>query len=360
MKAVIFCGGVGTRLWPMSRETFPKQFLLMIGNKSIFRQTVDRVLKGFEPEDVYVSTGNEFARYVVEQAPEIPQRNIILEPQRRDSLGAVGYATAYVHHYFPNAVMAAIWGADHLVDNVEMFHKALRVAGKVANDDRVICKVDTRPTYPSTDNGWVQIGRPLKKIDDLQIYEFVRFVEKPKLDVAKRMFRSFEYLVNVGYMAWNTDVMLSLYRRHQPRVYERLLKIEQSIGTDQEQEVLAREYPAIEKDSVDYGIFEKLKPSDMRVIPTDLGWIDIGTWDLLYSGMAGDTADNVVQADACVVDTKGSLIWGNGKRLIGVVGGEDLIIVDTQDALLVCRRGRSGEVKELLKALREQGKRDIL
>ncbi|MBI3343037.1 mannose-1-phosphate guanylyltransferase [Candidatus Gottesmanbacteria bacterium] len=360
MKAVIFCGGVGTRLWPMSRENFPKQFLLMIGDKSIFRQTVERVLKGFEPEDTFISTGAEFARYVVEQAPEIPQKNIILEPDRRDSLGAVGYATAYVHHYFPHTVMAAIWGADHLVDKVDTFHKALKVAGKVADEERVICKVDTRPTYPSTDNGWVEIGKPIKKIDGLQIYEFVRFIEKPNLEVAKQLFRSFEYLVNVGYMAWNTDVMLSLYKRYQPHVYSRLQKIEQSIGTGQEQEVLAREYPNIEKDSIDYGIFEKLKPSDMRVIPTDLGWIDIGTWDLLYNGMARNTTDNVVQADAHVVDTKGSLIWGNGKRLIGVVGVEDLIVVDTNDALLICRRGRSGDVKNLLKLLKDQGKKEVL
>lgn len=360
MKAVIFSGGVGTRLWPMSRENFPKQFLLMIGEKSIFRQTIERVLKGFEPEDIFVSTGSEFVRYVVEQAPEIPQKNIILEPDRRDSLGAVGYATAYVHHYYPDTVMAAIWGADHLVDNVDLFHKALRAAGKVAYKERVICKVDSRPSYPSTDNGWVEIGKPLKKVDGLQIYEFVRFIEKPSLEVAKRLFRSFEYLVNVGYMAWNTDVMLSLYSRHQPHLYARLQKIEQSIGTDQEQEVLSREYPAIEKDSVDYGIFEKLKPSDMRVIPADLGWIDIGTWDLLYNGKAKNGTENVIQADAHLVDAKGSLIWGNGKRLIGIVGTEDLIVVDTDDALLICKRGRSGDVKDLLKLLRDNGRKDVL
>ncbi len=124
MKAIIFAGGVGTRLWPMSREEYPKQFQLMIGKNSIFRQTVDRVKKGFEPEDIFISSGKEFTKYIVDQAPEIPQKNIILEPERRDSLGAVGYATAYVHHYFPNTLMAAIWGADHLVGNVDLFHKA--------------------------------------------------------------------------------------------------------------------------------------------------------------------------------------------------------------------------------------------
>ncbi len=360
MKAVIFAGGVGTRLWPMSREAFPKQFQLMIGKTSVFRQTVERVMKGFEPEDVFISSGKEFARYIVEQAPEIPQKNIILEPDRRDSLGAVGYATAYVHHYFPNALMAAIWGADHLVDNVTLFHKALRAAGKVAESERVICKVDARPTYPSTDNGWVEIGKPVKKVDGLQVYEFVRFIEKPSPEIAKKLFRSFENLINVGYMAWRTDVMLSLYRRHQPGVYHRLMKIEASVGTDIEQETLANEYPFIEKDSVDYGIFEKLSPQDMRVIPADIGWVDIGTWDLLYNGLAEKEGDNVVQAEAEIVDTKRSLVWGDGARVIGVVGLEDVIIVDAHDALLVCKRGRSGEVKQLLKLLKEKEKKHVL
>jgi len=360
MKAVIFAGGVGTRLWPMSREEFPKQFQLMIGKTSIFRQTLDRVMKGFEPENIFVSSGKEFVKYIVEQAPEIPQKNIILEPERRDSLGAVGYATAYVHHYFPKELMAAIWGADHLVGNVELFHKALQVAGRVAQEENVICKVDARPTYPSTHNGWVEIGKPIKKIDGLEVYEFVRFIEKPNIEVAKKLFGSFEYLINVGYMVWRTDVMLSLYKQHQPRVYALLEKIESSIGTDKEQEVLAQEYPTIEKDSVDYGIFEKLKPADMRVIPADIGWVDIGTWDLLYNGMSKKEGENIVQADAQLVDAKGSLVWGDGKRVIGVVGAEDLIIVDTKDALLVCKRGRSGDVKKLLQMLKEKGKKVVL
>lgn len=359
MKAVIFAGGVGTRLWPMSREGFPKQFQLLIGKSSIFRQTVERVFKGFEPEDVYISTGIEFAQYVVEQAPEIPQRNIILEPERRDSMGAVGYATAYIHHSFPNSVMAAVWGADHLVEDSDAFIKALKAAGAVALDEHVICKVDARPTFPSTDNGWVEIGKMVKKVDGLDVYTFIRFVEKPDLQTAKHLFRSYKYLINVGYMAWRTNVMLGFYEKYQPSVFSRLKKIMVAMDTDSEQEVLKREYPEIERNSVDYGIFEKLQPKDMLVIPSDMGWTDIGTWDLLYTGLSKNDGDNIVQADAHLLEGKGNLIWANGSRVIGVVGLENVVIIDTKDALLVCRRGRSGEVKQLLKQLKEH-KKDIV
>lgn len=360
MKIVIFAGGVGTRLWPMSRTDFPKQFKLLIGEKSIFRQTLERILKGFEPEDVFVSTGKEYARYISTQAPEIPLRNIILEPQRRDSLGAVGYATMYVHHYFPNCVMAAIWGADHLVKDGDTFRRALSVAEKIAEEEPVICKVDTRPTFPSTFNGWVEIGKVVKKINGFEIHEFIRFVEKPDLSTAKKLFKSSKYLINVGYMVWKTDLMLSFYQKYQPEIYERLIKIDSALGTDKEQEVLREEYLGMKKDSIDYGIFEKLTPKDMLAIPTDMGWVDVGTWDLLFSGLSKNETDNVIQGDVSVIDSKKNLVFSDSNRTIGIIGMDGVIVVDTGDALLVCKRDRSGEVKKLLEQFKRTGKEKIL
>lgn len=360
MKAVIFAGGVGTRLWPMSRKKFPKQFQLLVGEKSIFRQTVDRVLKGFEPEEIFISSGEEYAEHIISQAPEIPKKNLILEPTRRDSLGAVGYATAYVHKYHPNTIIAAVWGADHLVEDEKAFIKNIKLAGKIASLKPVICKVDARPTFPSTYNGWVQIGKPIDKVDGTEIYEFVRFIEKPDLATAKRLFRSFSYLINTGYMAWAATTMLNLYREHQPALFQRLQAIAASIGTPSEQEVLKTEYPKIAKDSVDYGIFEKVKSKDMLVIPADIGWTDIGTWGLLFAGLSEKDTDNITQGPTELVESKGNLIWGSGKKIIATIGAENLVIVDTPDALLVCDRSRTGEVKTLLKRFKDKKKEDLL
>lgn len=354
MKAVIFAGGVGTRLWPMSRKKTPKQFQLLIGDKSIFQQTIERVRKGFEPEDIYISTGVEYKELVVKQAPEIPLKNLILEPERRDSLGAVAYATAYIDKYHPNSTIAAIWGADHMVEDGKVFIEALKIAGQIASDEPVICKVDARPTFPSTYNGWVEIGKPLKKINGFDVYEFVRFVEKPDIKTAHKLFRSFKYLINVGYMAWRTDTMLNLFKKHQPKLYKHISRIQDAIGTNQEQEVLADQYPKIEKDSIDYGIFEKLEPKDMQVIPADMGWTDIGTWGLLYAGLANNDEDNITQGSNIILNGKSNLVWSTQGKTITLVGVNNLVVVDSQDSILVCNGSKTGDVKELIEQLKKE------
>ena len=354
MKAIIFCGGVGTRLWPMSRKSTPKQFQLLIGDNSIFQQTLSRVKQGFEPEDIYISSGEEYKDLIIKQAPEIPLKNLILEPERRDSLAAVGYATAYVDKYHPGATSAAVWGADHLVEDNNAFINALKLAGDLASEEPVIAKIDVRPTFPSTYNGWVEIGKPIKKVNGSDVYEFVRFVEKPNLTNAKKMFRSFKYLINTGYMAWKTDTMLGFFKQYQPSIYKRLEKITASIDTNQEQEVLKKEYPLIEKDSIDYGIFENLKSKDMLVIPSDIGWTDIGTWGLLFAGLSKKETDNVTQGKHHMIDGQGNLVWSTQGKTITLVGMSNTVVVDSHDAILVCDGSRTGDVKKLVELLKKE------
>ena len=357
MKAVIFAGGVGTRMWPMSRKSNPKQFQLLIGKKSIFQQTVARVKLGFEPSDIFISTGAEYKDIVKKQVPEIPEKNLILEPERRDSLGAVGYATAYVHKLYPKTTMVAIWGADHLVEDKKAFIRAIKLAGRIAKTESKICKVDARPTFPSTYNGWVEIGKHIKKINGLDVYEFVRFIEKPNEEKAKKLFRSVKYLINVGYMAWNTDMMLDLFKKHSPKTYRHLQAIMDAIGTKQEIAVLKKEYAQIEKDSVDYGIFEKLKSGDMLVIPADMGWIDIGTWGLLYSGLSKKETDNITQGEVEIIEGEGNLVWSTQGKTIALVGMKDTVVVDVDDSILVCNRSKTGDVKKLVNLLKQKKKK---
>lgn len=354
MKAVIFCGGVGTRLWPMSRKATPKQFQLLIGDKSIFQQTIERVKKGFEPENIYISSGAEYKELIIQQAPEIPLKNLILEPERRDSLGAVGYATAYLDKLFPKTTMAAIWGADHLVEDDDAFIKAIKFAGQIASDKPVIAKVDVRPTFPSTYNGWVEIGEPIDKINGTDIYEFIRFVEKPNEETAKKLFKSYRYLINTGYMAWNTSTMLGFFKKHQPKLHKQLTQITDAVGTDQEQEALAKIYSKIPKDSVDYGIFEKLSSKDMLVLPSDIGWTDIGTWGLLFSGLSSGEQDNVTQGKSILIDSHGNLVWSTQDKTISLIGVKNSVVVDAKDSILICDRSKTGDVKKLVDLLKEK------
>lgn len=354
MKLVIFAGGVGTRMWPMSREKNPKQFQLLIGEKSIFQQTLERVKKGFDTKDIFISTGVEYKDLVLKQAPEIPIKNLILEPERRDSLGAVGYATTYVNKYYPDTTMAAIWGADHLVKDEETFIKAIKLACQIAKERRVICKVDARPSYPSTHNGWVEIGELFQEIDNLKVYKFVRFIEKPDKETAIKLFNQPQYLINVGYMAWRTDTMLNLYKEHQGGTFNHLNKISKAINTDKEQEILKEEYSKIEKESVDYGIFEKLTPKDMLVIPAEMGWVDVGTWGLLYEGLSKDENKNVIQGDVQIIDSQNNLIWSTQGKTIALVGMKDVVVVDAEDAVLVCSKMKTGDIKKLVEEFKKK------
>ncbi len=357
MKAVIFAGGIGSRMWPLSRKNNPKQFQLLIGRRSIFQQTIDRVKLGFKAKDIFISTGQEYEDIIKEQVPEIPESNLILEPERRDSLGAVGFATAFIHKKFPGATIAAIWGADHLVEDNKSFIKAIEIAGEVAEKNQKICKIDTRPTFPSTYNGWVEIGKQVQKIDGHDVYEFVRFIEKPDDKKARQLFRSVKYLINVGYMVWPAKVMLELYKKHTPETYRHLETIMAAIGTRQEKAVLKKEYKKIEKDSVDYGIFEKLKRGDMLVIPTDMGWTDIGTWGLLYSGLAKEEDENITQGNVELIDSGGNLVWSTRNKTIALVGVKDIVVVDSADSILICHRNKTGDIKKLVEYLKKNNKK---
>lgn len=354
MKIVVFSGGTGSRLWPMSRKKNPKQFQLLIGKRSIFQQTLDRLKKGFKTNDIFISTGAEYKKIIKEQAPEIPEENLILEPSRRDTMGAVGLATAYINHKFPKSIMAAIWGSDHLVEDEKAYIRAIKLAEKIASEENKICKIDARPTFPSTYNGWVEIGKHLRKVNGHDVYEFVRFVEKPDEATAKKMFRSIKYLINTGYLVWQTDKMLSLFKKHQKETYDRLQVIMEVTGKKNASSILKREYNKIPKTSADYGIFEKLNKKDVVVIPTDMGWVDIGTWGLLYAGLAKTTGENITQGKVKIIESKGNLVWSTQNKTIALVGMKNVVVVDSGDSVLVCNRRKTGDVKKLVEQLKKE------
>lgn len=355
LKIVLFCGGQGTRMWPMSRKSKPKQFQPLIGSQSMFAQMFGRLTKGFSAKDIFVVTGREYVGHVVQQAPKLPLENIIVEPEMRDTLAAVGLAATVLDKKFPNTLVAALWGADHLVRNEDEFIKALTVAAQLANEIDCIVEIDVRPTFPSIHLGYIQIGKMVKQVDGLGVFEFVRQVEKPDFETAKKFVQSWEYLWHVGYSVWKTRLMLSLYEKYQPEASQALEKIKESLGTARQDEVLTSQYKRIPKTSIDFAIFEKMQPGNQLVISADLGWTDIGAWDTLKDELAESEEQNVFQGHILDIDSQNCLVYCHSDgKVVATIGLKDLIVVDTPDALLVCAKEKAQAVKNVVEQLKEK------
>lgn len=356
LKIVIFCGGYGTRMWPMSRQSYPKQFQPLVGNESFFQLAVRRVRKGFPLSDIFFSVPAEQAHFIAQQIKGVTRENIITEPERRDTLGAVALTTAFIDKHFPNSLMGVVWGADHIVREEEQFARLLKIAARVCQVKDVICKIDVKPTYPSTANGWVKIGKVVGKVDRYLVYDFIKHIEKPDLKEAQKMFADKNYLINTGYYVWRTSTMLKLLNKYTPECYQHIKIIQRFLGTTRAKEILAKEYSQIDKVSIDYGLFEKLPPGSQLVIPADIGWYDAGTWDLLYEALAIGQRQNITKGEIEFLAAKGNLVYIPKKKIAAVIGIDNLVIVDTNDGLLVCKRGQGGKVKEFIEILKKEGK----
>jgi len=355
MKIVIFCGGYGTRMWPASRKSYPKQFYPLIGGKSFFRLTYERFRMEFKPSDIIVSTEHNYLHFVRAQAPDIPRKNIIAEPERKDNLGAVGLATAYVGKRFPGEVMMVSW-SDHLISKEAEFLKAVKAAGEYAKETGLIVSVDEEPRYPSIHNGWVKLGESIDEFQGQRIVKILKHFEKPDEETAKRFFRDGGYLLNTGYRAWKTDAMLSYYKQYVPQMYSGLARIMDAIGTREEKTVLYQEYHKFEKESVEIGIFEKL-PGDKRVtIPVNVGWEDAGTWELFYKALITQKRTTVIEGEVETefIDAERNLVIGDKGNMIAVIGLSDIVVIDTHDALLVCKMDATAKVKEIFKILEKK------
>ena len=358
MKVVIFCGGFGTRLWPISRKSVPKPFVPLVKGKSFFEITYERFRKEFKPEEIFVSTDEMYVANVKKQAPEIPDRNIIAEPERKDLLAACGLATAIVNKYFPGETVLVSW-AKHLITRESVFLKAVRAAGEYAEKTGLIVSVDSKPSYPSVHNGWVHLGKVLGEVNGFKVIDIQKHIEKPEKELAEKLFKSGEWMINTGYRVWKTDVMLNYYKEFQPAIYLGLIKIVNAWGTGEQEKVLKEEYATFAKDSIEYGIFEKL-PDDVRAtIPTDMGWEDIGiSWELFYKSLITPKEKTIVEggADTEFLDAENNLVMGPKGKMIVTIGLSNIVIVDTPDGLLVCNMDKTEKVKEVYAKMEEYHK----
>jgi len=361
VKIVIFSGGSGTRMWPLSRKKMPKQFQKLVGERSMFQQMADLVLSGFPSEDVFVLTGKNYIELVKKQVPSLPPKNIIGEPEMRDTLAAVSFAAAYLEKKFPGETMAALWGADHIVREKETFIRALKTAEKIANEENVIAKVDVHPTFPSVHLGYLEIGEKLKTVNGFDVFEFKRHIEKPDFVTAEKFLETGNYLWNTGYFVWKLSKFMSLLKKYNAETYAILKTIQEALFTEDENKVIEKEYQKIPKMMIDHALFEKLSQGDQLEIPAVLGWTDIGAWNVLKDELSKSDGENVVVGEHVDIDSVDCLVFQTKKgKLIATVGLESMIVVDTPDALLICPKARSQDVKKIVQKLKDEKKEKYL
>ena len=355
---VILAGGSGTRLWPRSRQALPKQFLDLTGQGTMLQETFHRLTPLVPPERILVITNAEYVGLVREQLPALPAGHAIGEPLPRGTAAAVGLGAIFAEHIQPDAVMASVH-ADHLILKPQAFRGALVASAQVADRGHLVT-LGIAPTFPHTGLGYIEQGDLLEPAANHAVYRVKRFVEKPDLATAKRFLASGYFTWNSGLFGWRVDRIMAEFAAFMPELYAGLRQIGQALGSPMADHALRTIFPTLPHQTIDYGIMERA--SDVAVIPVDIGWTDIGSWATLLEVLEGDEAGNVVRgpAPAVLIDSKTSLVYTTPGRLIAAVGVEDLVIVDTPDALLICPRDRAQDVRKVVDTLKASGRESYL
>ncbi|MFA4989775.1 MAG: mannose-1-phosphate guanylyltransferase/mannose-6-phosphate isomerase [Candidatus Omnitrophota bacterium] len=347
--AVILAGGVGSRFWPFSRELEPKQFMRLIGQESLLESTIQRLKGLVEPARTFVITNNIYFYEVKAQVAKfgIPDRNIILEPQGKNTAPAIGLCAKLISRLDKEAVLVVL-PSDHYIKNVPNFRRAIKGALAVAKENLLVT-IGIKPDKPSTAYGYIaikdkQAPARLKAGQGGKCYLVSKFLEKPSLNKAKKYFKDKNYYWNSGMFVWKAGIFLEELRKYLPELSGQL----NSIRSIQDVEKI---WPKIKSISVDYGIMEHSKR--ITLIPANFFWTDLGSWDALAEIFPKDKQGNVVNADALNLDSRGVCVFSRSNRLVSTIGVNNLVIADTPDALLVCARAKAQEVKQLVECLKK-------
>ena len=354
--ALIMAGGTGTRLWPLSRENRPKQVLPLIGDRTMFQIAVGRLAPLFRPERIFVVTGRDQVNLLHAQESGIPEQNFVVEPMGRGTAPAIALSAIRLRQHDPAAVMAVLT-ADHYIADEAGFRRALLAAGKIAQQGYLVT-LGVTPDYASTGYGYIERGDSVESVDDVLAYAVVAFREKPSQEVAERFLADGRHSWNSGMFIWRVDRFLSELARTMPELFAQLDEIDRALDTPQSANVLAEVWPHVASQTIDYGVMEKAR--DVVVIPIDVGWSDIGSWSSLLDLLPGDEDGNVcLHAEHVSAGSRRVLVHGR-ERMVATIGLEDIIIVDTEDVVLVCRKDQAEAVKRMVDRLKVEGRTDIL
>jgi mannose-1-phosphate guanylyltransferase len=345
---IIMAGGGGTRFWPLSRQKKPKQLLNLSGNGLMINETIERISNIISKENIFIVTNEKQGEKMKGSVGDmIPSDHILLEPVARNTAACIGYAAVEIIKKYGDGIMC-IFPADHYIKDQEEFDRILSQAIKEAENDDKLVTIGIKPTFPSTGYGYINF----EKTNENAVYNVNEFIEKPNYETAKKYMESGKYAWNSGVFIWKASVILHSFERFLPKVYHYLVSIAASIGTDNEYKIIQQLYSKIPSISIDYGVMER--SDNVAVIIGDFGWSDVGSWDNLGVLYNVDEAGNVIKGEQVNINTKNCICYAEN-RLIATIGIENMIIVETEDAILVCRKDQAQQVKEVVENLKARG-----
>ncbi len=340
-------GGIGTRFWPLSTKETPKQFLHILGKRSMIQQTVDRVLPLAEYRDIYIVTNESQIGLVMEHLPELPEENIIAEPMGRNTAACIGLSAVLLQDKYEKDETMLVLPADHYIGKPERFRKIIAQADEFVKEHKKLLTFGIQPTYPATGYGYIEFGNEIKK-DPIPIFTVKQFKEKPDAETAEQFVKSGTFAWNSGMFLWRIDSIIDATKAYMPSLFSSLNKIKNSWDSDMGK--VSKLYSELKSVPVDIGIMEKA--DNAVVVPINIDWNDIGSWETLDEMKEKDKDGNCFDVPVMNVESHNSYVYSdNPRKRVALIDVDNLIVVETKDALLVCKKKKSQDVKKIVEII---------